>query len=78
MHYGRMKIPRVPNIRHSGGRNSSPSVALGEELHSEKRGLPECRRVHDTRGREALGKALFHECNTRGKETLADEKWWKI
>jgi hypothetical protein len=37
------------------GRQSSPSVALREEMHSGKGGFPECWKGHDTRGRKALG-----------------------
>jgi hypothetical protein len=56
-----------PECQISGtrGRNSSPSVALREEMHSGKRVFPECLIVHDTRGREALEEAnLFPECLT--------------
>jgi hypothetical protein len=32
-------------------------------MHSGKRVFPECLKVHGTRGREALGKTPFPECN---------------
>jgi hypothetical protein len=52
---GEAKFPSAkcfPECQKSGtrGSHSSPSVALGEELHSEKRGFPECQKEKDTRG----------------------------
>jgi hypothetical protein len=45
-----------PESQKSGtrGRQSSPRVALGEELHSGKMAFPECLKGHGTRGRPAL------------------------
>jgi hypothetical protein len=60
-HYGRTVIPRVPGTspraKKSGtrGSQSSPSVSLGEDLHSGKMAFPECLQGHGTRGRPALG-----------------------
>jgi hypothetical protein len=64
-----------PECQKSGtrGRASSPSVALGEEKHSGRRGFPECHRVHGTRGKETLGEGPLPECNTRGREALTDK-----
>jgi hypothetical protein len=64
-----------PECQISGtrGRNSSPSVALGEEMHSGKRVFPECLMVHGTRGREALGEdplPRVHFFSTRGSQPL--------
>jgi hypothetical protein len=53
-------LPRVPKIGHSGSQ-SSPSVALGEELHSGKVAFPECLKEHDTRGRPSSPSATLGE-----------------
>jgi hypothetical protein len=58
-------LPRVSKIGHSGkkntrGREASPS-AIGSMALGEER--------HS-------GKALFPECNTRGRDALADENWY--
>jgi hypothetical protein len=65
-----------PECQKSGtrGRASSPSVALGEEKHSGKRGFPECHRVHGTRGRETLGEGPLPRVQHSGKRGTRGRK----
>jgi len=53
---------------------SSPSVALGEELHSEKRGFPECRSLPGTRGRMTLEKSPLPRAQHSGKRRTRGRK----
>ena len=80
MHYGRGKIPRVSQAFSSVKNQALGKANLLRVLHSGK---------NSTRGREALlsaaeclalgkerhsAKALFPECNTRGRAALGKEK----
>jgi hypothetical protein len=58
-----------PECQKSGtrGSQSSPSVALREELHSGKVAFPECLKGHDTRGRPALGEDHLSRAQHSGK-----------
>jgi hypothetical protein len=70
LHYGTTEIPRVPN--------SSPSAknrALGEEMHSGKRGFPECRQTHGTWGRVTLGESLLPRVQHSGKRGTHKRKF---
>jgi hypothetical protein len=80
-----MEIPRVlrasPSAKYrtlreeyTRGRNSSPSVALGEEMHSGKRVFPECLIVHGTWGREALGENPLPRVQHSGKRGTNEQK----
>ena len=79
-HYGRGKIPRVSQASSSAKNRARGKANLSRVLHSGK---------NSTRGREALpsaaeclalgkerhsAKALFPECNTRGRAALGKEK----
>jgi hypothetical protein len=65
-----------PESQKSGtrGRQSSPSVALGEELHSGKMAFPECLKGHGTRGRPALGEGHLPREQHSGKTAHEKEK----
>jgi hypothetical protein len=58
-----------PECQKSGtrGSQSSPSVALGEELHSGKVAFPECLNGHGTWGRPALGEGHLPPAQHSGK-----------
>jgi hypothetical protein len=73
--------PGFPECQLSGtrGRNSSPSVALAEEMHSGKRGFPEWLRVHGTRGWEALGEGPLPRMQHSGKwDTYERKMMWEM
>jgi hypothetical protein len=77
---GEGKFPECQTLSESKksgtwGSQSSPSVALGEELHLGKRGLPKCRGVHGTGEERHSGKAILSECNTQGRGIPAKENW---
>jgi hypothetical protein len=65
-----------PECQKSGtrGSQSSPSVALGEELHSGKMVFPECLKGHGTRGRPALGEGHLPREQHSGKTAHEKEK----
>jgi hypothetical protein len=65
-----------PESQKSGtrGGQSSPSVALGEELHLGKMAFPECLKGHGTRGRPALGEGHLPREQHSGKTAHEKEK----
>ena len=70
------KCQRLPESQKSSTRGiqSSPSVALGEELHSGKRGFSECRSLHGTRGRMTLRKSALPRAQHSGKTSTRGRK----
>jgi hypothetical protein len=69
-------VRHFPECQKSGtrGSHSSPSVALGEELHSGKVAFPECLKEHDTRGRKALGEGRLPRAQHSGKKGTRKRK----